>query len=170
MTNTLVNWESQLPSLEIIILILVDVMYITLKKQTNNRKKGREKDKERGMEFNRVLGTAAPLTKGEEHYVERRTVVLWQWEGEGERRGVMAPEINNRAVIACGAIPYFIRAISHNLGGNYREYVIYHCGPGGSRDGRWQGWRWCAPLLRSTTGMGDGNYCGQQTGFSANTD
>lgn len=39
------------------------------------------------------------------------------------------PEINNRPVIACGAIPYFIRAISHNLDGNYREYVIYHRAP-----------------------------------------
>lgn len=35
-------------------------------------------------------------------------------------------KINNPAVIACGAIPYFIHAISHNLGGNYAEYVVYH--------------------------------------------
>lgn len=78
----------------------------------------------------------------------------------------MAPEINNRAVIACGAIPYFIRAISHNLGGNYREYVIYHSAPAeavtaGGKGGRT---RWLAdffPLLESN-GMGDRNedHCG----------
>lgn len=35
-------------------------------------------------------------------------------------------KINNPSVIACGTIPYFIHAMSHNLGGNYYEYVVYH--------------------------------------------
>lgn len=35
-------------------------------------------------------------------------------------------KINNPSVIACGAIPYFIYAMSHNLEGNYYEYVVYH--------------------------------------------
>lgn len=52
---------------------------------------------------------------------------------EGRKGGVevqvMALEINNRAVIACRTIPYFIRVINHNLGGNYCEYVIYHRAP-----------------------------------------
>lgn len=35
-------------------------------------------------------------------------------------------KINNPSVIACGTIPYFIYAMSHNLEGNYYEYVVYH--------------------------------------------
>jgi hypothetical protein len=45
---------------------------------------------------------------------------------EREREREAANKINNPLVIACGAIPYFIAAISHNLEGNYWEYVIYH--------------------------------------------
>lgn len=42
---------------------------------------------------------------------------------------VSLSKINNPSVIACGAIPYFIHAMSHNLGGNYYEYVVYHPTP-----------------------------------------
>lgn len=38
----------------------------------------------------------------------------------------LSSKINNPSVIACGTIPYFIHAMSHNLGGNYYEYVVYH--------------------------------------------
>lgn len=38
----------------------------------------------------------------------------------------LSSKINNSSVIACGTIPYFIHAMSHNLGGNYYEYAIYH--------------------------------------------
>lgn len=44
----------------------------------------------------------------------------------GARSMSLSSKINNPSVIACGTIPYFIHAMSHNLGGNYYEYVIYH--------------------------------------------
>jgi hypothetical protein len=55
--------------------------------------------------------------------------IFWSHEAgrrEREREREAANKINNPLVIACGAIPYFIAAISHNLEGNYWEYVIYH--------------------------------------------
>ena len=72
----------------------------------------------------------------------------------------MAPEINNRAVIACGAIPYFIRAISHNLGGNYREYVIYHRAPAEAVTAGGKGGGGGALLLRTpvSASMGNGGW------------
>lgn len=39
---------------------------------------------------------------------------------------VSLAKINNPSVIAWGAISYFIHAMSHNLEGNYYEYVVYH--------------------------------------------
>lgn len=61
-------------------------------------------------------------------------VIKSPWMGKQPFRAatgsdVSLAEINNPSVIACGAIPYFIHAMSHNLGGNYYEHVIYHPTP-----------------------------------------